>query len=190
MKFLKHPKLDSSLGFTMVELMITLGVMAILASLALPTLRSYTEKARKVECQVSIVHYLQAQEIYLLENGSFQTGANWRVRRNGVSRLNIGWNPNRRPDQADLYHFPELGVKFRSDNFRGYRIRVWNNQQPGSNRQEIYFELRTTEDFDHDGSEDRYSYRKYLRPRTQGQWRVRNRFWFDINGCASQSNCR
>ena len=190
MKFWKHLNLDSSMGFTLAELMITMGVMAILASVAVPTVRGYVDKARKVECQVSIINYLRAQEIYFAESGSFQTGANWRVNRRGVNRLTIGWNRNRRPDQADLYRFPELGVEFRPDNFRGYRIRVWNNQEPGSYRQEIYFEFRTTEDFDHDGNEDRYSYRKYLRPNTNGKWRVRNRFWFDIGGCAAQTNCR
>jgi prepilin-type N-terminal cleavage/methylation domain-containing protein len=171
MKRWKQLYIDSSLGFTLVELMITIGVVAILTSMAVPTVQIYTEKARKVECQVSIVHYLRAQEIYYAENNSFRTGANWRVNRNGVSRLNIGWNINRRPDQAGLYHFPELGVD-------------------GSYRQEIYFEFKTEEDFDHDGSEDRYSYRKYLRPNTNGQWRVRNQFWFDISGCPAQTNCR
>ena len=190
MKCWKHPKLNSSLGFTLVELMITIGVVAILTSMAIPTVQIYTEKARKVECQVSIVHYLRAQEIYYAENNSFQTGADWRVNRNGVSRLKIGWNINRRPDQADRYHFPELGVQFRPDNKRGYRIRVWNNQQPDAYRQEIYFEFKTLEDFDQDGSEDRYSYRKYLRPSTNGQWRVRNQFWFNFGGCPAQSNCR
>ena len=190
MKWRKHPNLNSSLGFTLVELMITIGVVAILTSMAVPTVKIYTEKARKVECQVSIVHYLRAQEIYFGENGSFRTGADWRVNRNGVSRLNIGWNINNRPDQGELYHFPELGVEFRPDNVRGYRIRVWNNQQQNSYRQEIYFEFKTLEDFDHDGNEDSYSYRKYLRPSTNGQWRVRNRFWFDIGGCPAQTNCR
>jgi prepilin-type N-terminal cleavage/methylation domain-containing protein len=112
MKRWKQLYIDSSLGFTLVELMITIGVVAILTSMAVPTVQIYTEKARKVECQVSIVHYLRAQEIYYAENNSFRTGANWRVNRNGVSRLNIGWNINRRPDQAGLYHFPELGVEF------------------------------------------------------------------------------
>jgi len=190
MKCWKHPNLNSSLGFTLVELMITIGVVAILTSMAVPTVQIYTEKARKVECQVSIVHYLRAQEVYLAENSTFRTGANWTVTKNGVNRLNIGWNINRRPDQADLYHFPELGVEFRPDNVRGYRIRVWNNQQPGSYRQEIFFEFKTNEDFDHDGVEDLYSYRKYLRPNTNGQWRVRNRFWFDISGCQAQTNCQ
>lgn len=109
MKCWKHHNLNSSLGFTLVELMITIGVVAILTSMAVPTFQIYTEKARKVECQVSIVHYLRAQEIHYKENNSFRTGANWRVNRNGVSRLNIGWNINSRPDQTGLYHFPELG---------------------------------------------------------------------------------
>lgn len=190
MKRWKQLYIDSSLGFTLVELMITIGVVAILTSMAVPTVQIYTEKARKVECQASITYYLRAQEIYLAESGSFKSQGSWKDTNNGAKRLNIGWASNKRPDQADLYRFPELGVELRRDNHRGYRIRVWNDQQPGSYRQEIFFELKTNEDFDHDGDEDRYSYRKYLRPQTNGQWRVRNKFWFDFSGCPAQTNCQ
>ena len=189
MKFWKHPHLHSSLGFTLAEIMITIGVVAILASTAIPTFKGYVEKARMLECQVSVVNYLRAQEIYYVEHNAYRTESSWKQLKNGAQRLKIGWNPNKRPAQADLYRFPELGVEFRPDKFRGYRIRVWDVQQSGSYRQEIFFELRTTEDFNQDGGEDRYSYRKYLRPATNGKWRVRNNFWFDFSDCPAQTRC-
>lgn len=190
MKCCRQHCIDSSLGFTLVEILITIGVVAILTSMAVPTVQIYTEKARKVECQASIVHYLRAQEIYCAENGSFHSQGSWKDTKNGAKRLNIGWASNKRPDQADLYRFPELGVELRRDNHRGYRIRVWNDKKSGSYRQEIFFQFKTKEDFDHDGDEDLYSYRKYLRPTTSGQWRVRNKFWFDIDGCPAWRTCR
>ena len=190
MKLGKRFYLKSSHGFTLVEMLTTILVVAVLGSMAVPTYKRYAEQARKLECQVSIVNYLLAQEIYYAEHNAYSIRSGSRVNNNGVNRFVVAWNSNRRPDQPDLYIFPELGVEFRPDNLRGYRIRVWDNKQPGSYRQELAFDLRTDEDFDRDGATDQYSYRKYLRPATKGKWRVRNDFWFDISGCPAGETCR
>ena len=179
-----------SRGFTLVEVLVSILVIAVLSSVAIPTYSKYSQQARKVECQVSIINYLQAQEIYYGEHNSFCVKSGSQAMQNGSNRVTIGWTSSKRPDQAELYRFPELGVELRRDNFRGYRIRVWDINQPGSYRQELFFELKTDEDFDQDGNTDLYSYRKYLRPSTNGKWRVRNRFWFDIGGCPAGMTCR
>ena len=182
----KRP-LGCSHGFTLIELMVTLATLAILASLAVPTYKEYMAQARKLECQISIVNYLRAQEIYYLENGAFYGE---KFNKNGKSTLKIGWNKNKRPDKTASYSFPKLGVEFRPDNVRGYRIRVWQRPGPGSYQQELRLDLRTNEDFDRDGQPDYYSYRKYLRPATKGKFRVKNEFWFPINGCPAWSLCK
>jgi len=178
-----------SRGFTLVEVLVTILVMAVLGAIAIPTISKYAEQARKVECQVSVVNYLRAQEIYYGEHNTFYIKSGSQAKKNGGNTLTIAWTSNKRPDQADLYRFPELGIEFRRDNFRGYRIRVWDINQAGSYRQEVFYELKTDEDFDQDGKTDLYSYRKYLRPSTKGKWRVRNDFWFDIGGCPAGQTC-
>jgi prepilin-type N-terminal cleavage/methylation domain-containing protein len=44
MKCCRQHYIDSSLGFTLVEIMITIGVVAILTSMAVPTVKIYTER--------------------------------------------------------------------------------------------------------------------------------------------------
>jgi prepilin-type N-terminal cleavage/methylation domain-containing protein len=174
-------------GFTLLELMVTVGTLAILSSLAVPTYKGYLKQAHKLECQISIVNYLRAQELYYLENGAFYAKA---FNKNGKATLKIGWNEKKRPDQAAKYSFPKLGIEFRRENFRGYRIRVWNRMESGSYRQEVWLELKTNEDFDGDQASDYYSYRRYMRPATKGMFRVKNDFWFDINGCPAWAICK
>jgi prepilin-type N-terminal cleavage/methylation domain-containing protein len=187
MKLGNDNPLDCSHGFTLLELMVTLGTLAILASVAVPAYQEYTVQARKLECQISIMNYLRAQEIYYLENGLFYAD---KFNKNGKSTSKIGWNKNKRPDKASKYSFPKLGIEFRRDNFRGYRIRVWQILDPGAYRQEVRLELTTDEDFDGDVEPDYYSYRKYMRPATKGKFRVKNEFWFAINGCPAWTICK
>jgi prepilin-type N-terminal cleavage/methylation domain-containing protein len=184
--------LTSSYGFTLAEILVTIMVSAILASIAIPTYSAYLEQARKVECQVSVVNYLRAQEMYYAERDTFYMKDN-------KKNYKIAWNGKRRPVRADRYLFTELGVEFKRDSFRGYRIRVIDRRQPDNFRQELRFELRTNEDFDRDGNSDYYSYRKYNYQRinrrnrsvgTNGSWWAENRFWFDIHGCQAWADCQ
>jgi len=179
-------------GFTLVEILVTIMISAILASIAVPIYSGYLLRARKVDCQVSVVNLLRTQELYYAEHGTF-------YKKDNQTTYRIAWNRRRRPDRADRYIFPALGLEFKRDNLRGYRIRVIDRQQPGDFRQELWLQLRTDEDFDRDGQSDSYSYRKYSYQRinrrnrsvgTNGRWRAQNRFWFDINGCPAWANCR
>lgn len=187
MKLENDRPLGCSLGFTLLELTVTLATLAILTSLAVPTYKDYVAQARKLECQISIVNYLRAQEIYYLENGAFYGE---KFNQKGKSTLKIGWNKKKRPDKAAKYSIPKLGIELPRDNFRGYRIRVWQIPGPGSYRQEVRLDLTTDEDFDGDGEADYYSYRKFMRPKTKGRFRVKNEFWFAINGCSAWSVCK
>ena len=182
----------TSHGFTLVEILVTITVAAILASVAVPTYSGYLQQAQKVECQVSLVNLLRAQELYYAEHGTF-------YKKDNRTTYRIAWNRGRRPDRADRYLFPALGVELKKDNLRGYRIRITDRQQPNNFRQELRLELRTDEDFDKDGNSDYYSYRKYNYQRinrrnrsvgTNGRWWAQNRFWFDIDGCPAWANCR
>ncbi len=179
-------------GFTLVEILVTMIISAILVSVAIPTYSGYVQQAQKVECQFSIISFLRAQEIYYAEHSTFYKKDNRRS-------YKVGWNSRRRPDRADRYIFPALGVQFKRDNLRGYRIRVIDHRRPDYFYQELRLELRTDEDFDRDENSDYYSYRKYNYQRinrrnssigTNGRWWAQNRFWFAVDGCPAWSNCR
>lgn len=183
-------------GFTLLELMVTVGIVAVLTGLATLTASRYHRFARKVECQASIVHFVRAQELYYLDNQRYwqEGGDPWWIK-------TIGWTAANRPDQPEEYRFPELGVEFRPDRHRGYRIRVYNIQSFDLYWQRLYIRLKTTENFDEQPpTEDDYYYDKENRQTTEswgsewgfntdGRWDVENRFWFDIHGCPKFSNC-
>src|SRR5690554_7875076 len=55
-------------GFTLIELMITVAIVAILASIAIPSYESYTRKANRSDGLDSIHNILIAQERYYADN--------------------------------------------------------------------------------------------------------------------------
>ncbi len=189
MRVRKECSLGSNRGLTLVELAVTLGIIAILASIAAPTLAAYLEQARKLEFQVSIVNYLRAQELYYQERGVFYAES---MKNNmNMAMSKIAWQEKKRPDAPSKYRFPELGMEFRREDSRGYRIRVWKIQRGKADRQELWLEVRTDEDFNKDGRTDYYSYRKFRRPgNNNDQWVVQNQFWFTFNGCPAYTTCR
>ena len=62
-------------GFTLIELMISVAIIGILSSIAIPSYLSYLEAARSVEAQNNIATLKAAQEEFFLENNTYFTGA-------------------------------------------------------------------------------------------------------------------
>ena len=60
-------------GFTLVELMITVAIIAIIASIALPSYERYVSKANRVDATTEIMKLAAAQEKYYLQNNSYAT---------------------------------------------------------------------------------------------------------------------
>ncbi|MFC1532527.1 type IV pilin protein [Thermodesulfobacteriota bacterium] len=177
-------------GFTLVELMVSLGVIAVLAAIAIPTASRYYKLARRIECQISIINFLRAQDFYFLENNTYyplQAGQTGKVEKK------IAWGKDDPlPDDPDNYHFPELGVEFLRDSHRRYKIKY--EHKVGSDfKQELKLELKTDEDFDNDGMDNYYSYKKKNWQNddgsgTDGKWDIYNNFWFEINGIPAFSD--
>ncbi len=70
-------------GFTLVELLITLSILGILASLTIPRLFPQTERARAGEAITLLSAIRQGEEAHILENGVYlalaanDTNADW-----------------------------------------------------------------------------------------------------------------
>jgi len=62
-------------GFTLVELMIVVGILAILVALALPSYTRYIRKANRTEGQQLMMQYANNQEIWRANDSNYATSA-------------------------------------------------------------------------------------------------------------------
>lgn len=62
-------------GFTLVELMLTLAVIAILSSLSVVSYRQYVQRANRVDGTSALLHLSAAEERYYLQHNQYATTA-------------------------------------------------------------------------------------------------------------------
>ena len=72
---MKGHSLVRSKGFTLVELMIVVVVMAILASLSVGGYRQYVRRANRVDATSALLHLSAGQERFYLQNDRYATTA-------------------------------------------------------------------------------------------------------------------
>jgi type IV pilus assembly protein PilE len=60
-------------GFTLVELMLTLAVLAIISSLSVVSYRQYVRRANRVDATSALLHLSAAQERYYLQHDEYAT---------------------------------------------------------------------------------------------------------------------
>ncbi len=60
-------------GFTLVELLIVVAIVAILASIAIPSYQSHMQKTRRAEGQAALLEALNTQERYYTLNNTYVT---------------------------------------------------------------------------------------------------------------------
>jgi len=61
-------------GFTLVELMTTVAILAIVATIAIPAYRGYIQTSHKTECQNEVAAIRLAEEEYFLDNNAYFPG--------------------------------------------------------------------------------------------------------------------
>ena len=61
-------------GFTLIELMITVAIVGILASVALPSYQEYIRKSRRADSQAFMYEVASRQQHYLVDRRAYATG--------------------------------------------------------------------------------------------------------------------
>ena len=64
-------------GFSLIELLITLGILAVITAIDLPAYKGYIITAREAEGHNNLAALQMAEEEYFLENNSYFAGANY-----------------------------------------------------------------------------------------------------------------
>ena len=98
----------TSRGFTLVEIMISLAILGILASISIPNYRMYKDKAEYASMMTTLKYLMDGEDFYFLENGAFFA-------------VNV---PSGRAKDV-----PELAYSFPDGHKNRYRIRVINNKR-------------------------------------------------------------
>jgi prepilin-type N-terminal cleavage/methylation domain-containing protein len=90
-------------GFTIIELMLTVGIVGLLATLAIPTLMRFQLKSKAAEARVNIAAIRESEEAFFAE---------WGVYASAVPVLPLVIGPNRAPwvlAASDDHGFNDLG---------------------------------------------------------------------------------
>ena len=67
----QHSQARTSGGFTLIEVMITVAIVAILASIALPSYRQYVIRAKRSAAQAQMMDIANRQQQFLIANRSY-----------------------------------------------------------------------------------------------------------------------
>jgi len=67
----QHSQARTSGGFTLIEVMITVAIVAILASIALPSYRQYVIRAKRSAAQAQMMDIANRQQQFLIANRNY-----------------------------------------------------------------------------------------------------------------------
>lgn len=115
-------------GFTLVELMITVVIVGILASVAIPIYQANVNRAKAAEADAALGTVRTALRVYYAENGFYPISASFAP----VTSMNLGIDST---NLAGTYFAPS-DYTYQSDDGTSYAIRATGSgPQTGINRQ-------------------------------------------------------
>src|SRR3569623_2339472 len=80
-------------AFTLVELLVVIGIIALLIGILLPTLSNARVQSRSLKCLTNLRQFGQIDQIYVPNNKGYHL---WAYQ--GWSQASGGWNPSTPPD--------------------------------------------------------------------------------------------
>ena len=125
-------KKTTSKGFTLVEIMISLAILGILASISIPNYRIYRDKAEVASMLTTLKYLMDGEDFYFLENDAFFA-------------VNI--------PSGTAKDVPELAYSFADGHKNRYRIRVINNRRRNRYIITVYCDF----DSNGNGRDDRFT---------------------------------
>ncbi|WP_353314472.1 type IV pilin protein [Candidatus Albibeggiatoa sp. nov. NOAA] len=66
--------MKKSKGFTLIELMIAVAIIAIIVAIAVPNYNRYLAKSRRADAKTALITIAQLQETYFADNNTYATG--------------------------------------------------------------------------------------------------------------------
>jgi prepilin-type N-terminal cleavage/methylation domain-containing protein len=121
-------------GFTLVEIMVTLAILGILATISIPNFKRFVGKAELASMMTTLKYLMDGEDFYLFENNAFFA-------------VNI--------PSGTAMDIPELAYSFSEGHKNRYRITVINN--PARPRYRYRILVVCDFDSDGDGTNDRFT---------------------------------
>jgi len=124
-----------SRGFTLIELMVTVAILALLVGIAIPVYQNYVSTSRNVEAFNNMNSIRLAEEEYYMENNSYVTGVKYDASTNTktLQTSALGWSPAE-PDNKQNFSYEVKAVAATASNSSSYQIiaRGIDRQVPSS----------------------------------------------------------
>ncbi len=89
-------------GFSVIELMVTVAILAILVSIAIPAYRNYISTAREAEGRNNLAALKLAEEEFFLENNRYFAGADTATL---ISNSEGLWQPTGDEENGGVHNF-------------------------------------------------------------------------------------